>query len=100
LLRESGVGTVDILKCDIEGSEVEVMSDVETWGDSVRAMIVELHPKHGYGLRQFAADLSRSGLEWKLIDPEAAVRRADSPSPFIVGAVNVGLARFSPVCRG
>lgn len=37
-------GHVDLLKLDIEGAELNVLSDAESWIESVSAIVVELHP--------------------------------------------------------
>ncbi len=42
--RLAGVETIDILKIDIEGAELDVFSrDVETWIDRVQVIMIELH---------------------------------------------------------
>jgi FkbM family methyltransferase len=43
LLRELGWDGVDLVKSDIEGSEVEVFADCGEWLPRVRALIVETH---------------------------------------------------------
>lgn len=43
ILGKSTCNRVDILKLDIEGAEVEVLSDPDGWGRSVNAVLVEPH---------------------------------------------------------
>ena len=44
LLHECGVDSVDFLKMDIEGAEVEVIGDGGGWCEKVKCMKVEMHP--------------------------------------------------------
>jgi len=49
---------IDVLKCDIEGSETEVFKDCSSWIRRVRCMAVEVHnPYRAANLRD---DLCRS----------------------------------------
>lgn len=50
---------IDLLKCDIEGSEAEVFSDCSAWIGRVRNLVVELH--HPYTSERFCEDLRRAG---------------------------------------
>lgn len=43
ILADYGLARIDILKMDIEGSEVEVFNNSEAWIDCVGAIITELH---------------------------------------------------------
>jgi hypothetical protein len=40
-----GVSKLDILKLDIEGSEVEVLSQTDSWIHTCGTMIIELHDR-------------------------------------------------------
>ena len=51
--------TVDLLKCNIEGSEEEVFADCSAWIGRVRNMAVELH--HPYSVERFLEDVRRGG---------------------------------------
>jgi FkbM family methyltransferase len=64
LMKLVGWKNIDLLKVDIEGSEVEVFANSESWIDSVNSMIVEIHG--GYSMDRFIGDISRSGRRWKL----------------------------------
>lgn len=43
LLDETGLGTVDLMKLDIEGGEHELLRCAGTWADRVGALIAEIH---------------------------------------------------------
>lgn len=86
LLERSGRTHVDILKCDIEGSEVELMRSICTWGPMVKSLIIELHPTRGYDKKQFENDLLYSGTNWKILDTPAA-QPISSQQPIVVSAV-------------
>jgi FkbM family methyltransferase len=54
-----GGGTCDLLKCDIEGGEIELFADCRPWIGRVRNMVVETHDP--YTLDALDADLARNG---------------------------------------
>jgi FkbM family methyltransferase len=64
LMKLVGWDKIDLLKVDIEGSEIEVFASSESWIDSVDSMVVEIHS--GYSLDRFINDISRSGRRWRL----------------------------------
>jgi len=43
ILRDFGVEKIDILKIDIEGSELEIFQNADRWIDKVDSLVVELH---------------------------------------------------------
>jgi FkbM family methyltransferase len=43
LLDRQGIGRVDLLKCDIEGGEVELFTDCSRWIRRIGAAVVECH---------------------------------------------------------
>ena len=43
ILRDFGVEKIDILKIDIEGSELEIFQTASRWIDRVDSLVVELH---------------------------------------------------------
>jgi FkbM family methyltransferase len=43
LLADQALDEIDILKCDIEGAELELFTDCRSWIRRVRAMVVECH---------------------------------------------------------
>lgn len=52
---------IDLLKCDIEGAEVELFANAGPWLQRVVHLVVETHAP--YDLRQLEADLTRAGVE-------------------------------------
>jgi FkbM family methyltransferase len=55
-------GPIDLLKCDIEGSEEEVFADCGGWIGQVKNMVVELH--YPYSSERFLEDLRRGGAQF------------------------------------
>ncbi|MFN4242608.1 MAG: FkbM family methyltransferase [Tepidisphaerales bacterium] len=56
---------IDLLKCDIEGAEVELFGDtaaLRRWLPRVRHLVVETHQP--YTLPALEADLDRTGVPW------------------------------------
>lgn len=61
LLSLAGVDCVDILKLDIEGSEVELFSsDCSGWLSKVRVIVIELHDKFRVGCSEALDEAVRS----------------------------------------
>lgn len=46
VLAKHGIGHVDLLKVDIEGSEAEVFSQVQPWMEQVERIVLEVHDKY------------------------------------------------------
>jgi FkbM family methyltransferase len=67
LMRESGIGSIDILKVDIEGSEREVFAHCD-WIDKVRVIVIELHEHFRAGCRSTVETATRDFI---------SVRRGD-----------------------
>jgi|GEM_PF-3060901 len=65
LLARHGMQRVDLLKCDIEGSEQELFADCAAWIGAVRHMVVETHSP--YGLKHLYADLDRAGWKFSIL---------------------------------
>lgn len=49
IMADFNIESIDVLKVDIEGSEVEILSHAQPWIDAVRALIIELHDKFQSG---------------------------------------------------
>ena len=45
VMREFGIDLIDVLKIDIEGSEIEVLNHSQPWMDKVKTIIIELHDR-------------------------------------------------------
>lgn len=77
LLARHGVDHVDVLKCDIEGSELEVFADSAAWIDRVDVVVAELHDRMKPGCaRAFFAATEEFTLE-HVRDEDVFVRRPD-----------------------
>lgn len=88
ILRDFGVERIDILKIDIEGSELEIFQTANRWIDKVDSLVVELHEKLRPGCnRAFYNATNDFEHEWQqgelvcltrkdgcLIPPKQAVR--------------------------
>jgi FkbM family methyltransferase len=74
-----GTNRIDILKIDIEGSEVEVLSSAEHWVDSVRLLIVELHDRFKPGCRAALEKAVERGNWTRSVSGESEVLVRDDP---------------------
>lgn len=52
LMKKNNWNRIDLLKIDIEGSEVEVFNDSNQWINSVKVIIIELHDRVRSGCRE------------------------------------------------
>lgn len=66
VLAEAGVDSVDILKCDIEGAELELFEDCSSWINGVRIAVVECHD--GLTAGGLQAILRRNGGDFTIVD--------------------------------
>ncbi len=65
ILEEAGAtGTIDLLKCDIEGAEAEVFADCAAWIGQVRQLVVEVHKP--YTVEALLEDLAHGGGYFEL----------------------------------
>jgi FkbM family methyltransferase len=66
IITDAGIdGEIDLLKCDIEGAEIELFADCADWIGRIRALIVEIH--RPYSVDQFEADVKRAGCGLHII---------------------------------
>lgn len=66
LLAENDISSIDLLKMDIEGSEIEVFNTSSSWIDKVTAICAELHDRFRPGCRKaFDNAVSAFPLRWK-----------------------------------
>lgn len=63
LLDGAGWPTVDIIKLDIEGAEIEVLGDSRGWLPRTRCLLVELHDRFRPGC-QDALEAALAGGDW------------------------------------
>ena len=66
LLGLLGTPRVDLLKCDVEGSERELFQSCGRWIGGVRRLVVETHPP--YMPTDLYADLTRSGWTFAVVE--------------------------------
>ena len=64
LMERTGTGTIDLLKCDIEGSEVEIFKACRPWIGRVRHLVVETHPP--YSNEELCRDLKDAGWQFEV----------------------------------
>lgn len=76
-------GTVDLVKCDIEGAEKELLRDCGSWIGRVRLFLVETHAP--YTLEEATRDLGAAGVVAELLE-----RRRRLP------ITELGLFRLTP----
>src|SRR4051812_30207854 len=62
---------IDLLKCDIEGSEVELFRGGPGWLNGVRAVLAEVHGD--YTAEALAADVRSAGGRWQVVVDRASV---------------------------
>ncbi len=58
-------GSIDLLKCDIEGAEQELFKDCRDWISQGEAIVIELHPP--YSPSDLQADLKAAGARFELV---------------------------------
>ena len=63
VMKSANANQIDILKIDIEGSEVEVLSSSVSWLGNVQNMIIELHDRFRPGCSE-ALDAALNGYEY------------------------------------
>ena len=69
LLERFGIERIDLLKIDIEGSELEVLADSAAWMPKVEALAVELHDRYRPGCTRSFIDAT-TGFAHELVRGE------------------------------
>jgi FkbM family methyltransferase len=91
LMREHGMGYLDILKLDIEGSERKVLSASSSWIDRVGMIVAEMHDRYEGGCsRAFYKATSEFEWEWTKGENLFAVRGGMVPEALPGCAARVG----------
>jgi hypothetical protein len=69
-IKSNGYNTVDLIKMDIEGAELDIITKDSEWLDHTKALVMELHPwVYGIdGLAKIVETLRRKGFEVKQIE--------------------------------
>jgi FkbM family methyltransferase len=65
VLRLHGITQLDLLKCDIEGSEAELFASCREWIHRVQYLVVETHKP--YSLHSLYADLDRASWSFTVL---------------------------------
>ena len=78
LARAGFTGEVDLLKCDIEGTEKELFAGCAPWIGRVRHLAVETHPP--YTPDDLYAALGAAGWEFDVVEEK---RYAQSPRLYL-----------------
>ena len=90
IMRQHDLPGIDLLKVDIEGSEMEVFSHADTWIGSVNAISIELHDRFRPGcssvffqaVEDFPVRLQRGEDVFTARD-ESMLRRPPAPLPAV-----------------
>lgn len=76
IIKKNHIESIDILKMDIEGAELEVFSDPSSWIGDVGALIVELHERMKPGIEKtFAIATSAFENRWTKGDSVFVTRK-------------------------
>jgi len=69
LIKKLGYSNIDLLKMDIEGAEIDVLLNNNSWLNHVNRIVMELHPQiYGYnGVLKIVRELKERGFEVKIV---------------------------------
>ena len=78
IVKEKGYNYIDLVKIDIEGAELEILTNNNKWLEYVRAIVMELHPDvYGIeGIKSIAKALKEKGFEIKHIKKTISTKLA------------------------
>lgn len=65
LLQQTGFPRIDLLKCDIEGSEAELFRAAAPWINRVGSLLIEIHAP--YTPEQLREDCRRAGWDFEMV---------------------------------
>jgi FkbM family methyltransferase len=65
IMERLGCADVDLLKCDIEGSEAELFASCRPWIQRIRHMVIETHAP--YSLPALYSDLRSAGWQFDIV---------------------------------
>lgn len=66
LLEKSGFDRLDVLKCDVEGSEREIFADCKGWIQKVDHLVIEVHEP--YKVTDLYKDLRDAGWDFEVFE--------------------------------
>jgi len=77
-IKSNGYNTIDLIKMDIEGAELDIITRDSEWLDHTKALVMELHPwVYGIdGLAKIVKTLRRKGFNVKTIERKVDTRYA------------------------
>jgi hypothetical protein len=92
VMREFGLGTIDLLKVDIEGSEKELFAAPGDWIEHVDAICMELHDRFKPGCtRTFFGAVEDFAIEVRRGEDVLVLRdRARLAPPVAAGRLSLG----------
>jgi FkbM family methyltransferase len=90
LAEANFTGPIDLLKCDIEGTEAEVFANCADWIGRVRAILLEIHAP--YTLEQWQKDIQAAGASMDVISTIKSY-----PTAFLILAAVPSLAQQAEV---
>ena len=90
LVKAAG-GRVDLVKMDIEGAELDVLTENNEWLKAVNAFVMELHPRvyGAEGLKQIVNGLAKTGFSVMPVRMQIGSERA---LPDCMRAITLSLA--------
>jgi FkbM family methyltransferase len=77
-IKDYGYNTIDLIKMDIEGAELDIITKDPEWLDHTKALVMELHPWiYGIdGMAKIVETLRRKGFEMKQIERRINIKYA------------------------
>ena len=77
-IKSNGYNTIDLIKIDIEGAELDIITKDSEWLDHAKALVMELHPwVYGVdGMTKIVKALRRKGFSVKTIGRKVDTRHA------------------------
>ena len=75
ILEECKVDTIDFMKLDVEGSEIDILSSDSFAKEAprIKSMLVEYHTWCGYQAEALECHLSRLGYKWNKVASDASL---------------------------
>lgn len=103
LMEDNGIGYIDLLKVDIEGSEKEVFEHSLRWIDRVGVIVIELHDRFKTGCSESVHSAAKHfECEWQRGETTFLLRKeyvVGAPSPAHVAAPSSGASRSRSRCK-
>jgi FkbM family methyltransferase len=70
LIKDEGINSIDLIKIDIKGAELDIITKDPEWLNRIKALVMELHPQvYGVkGVMKIARVLEKQGFKVKQIE--------------------------------